>query len=89
MRVHRPLVDQVLQERAEQLEPVPLLHLLDERVDRQQRAHREDEVVDELVGGLGVQQGAHDLWGLPRGDLLDCGGGVVGGGVWGRRGPRV
>ena len=45
-------------------------HLCAELLHRDEGANGEDEVVDKLVGGLGVQEAAHHLGRLGRVDLL-------------------
>mmetsp|Transcript_17299 Transcript_17299/g.37319 ORF Transcript_17299/g.37319 Transcript_17299/m.37319 type:complete len:416 (+) Transcript_17299:2809-4056(+) len=70
MGVSGALADEVLQEGGQQLEAVALLHLIHKPVNGQQRPDGQDEVGDEVVGGLAVQQRTHHLGGLGGADLL-------------------
>jgi len=84
-RVLGALGHQLLKKGRQQLQPVALLDLLAERVDGHERADRQDQVGDELVGRVGVEQAADD-GGRGRGvDLLDVGLDVA----RGARGPEV
>mmetsp|Transcript_6219 Transcript_6219/g.18530 ORF Transcript_6219/g.18530 Transcript_6219/m.18530 type:complete len:205 (+) Transcript_6219:2472-3086(+) len=72
--VHRRLLDALvdarLEPRLQQLEPVPLLNLLDELLRRRHGANRQDERAHEVLGAVGVEEGAGHLRRLHRVDLL-------------------